>query len=360
MLIERQVDEERKVEVGEKRGGNTSLRRRKNGAVIRPNIMEFVGQPKHKNSTLKDCYLDEQSNDTEKNCLELQRNECCHSSSMIKSNVEESKLTESDEIHRQTNNNYTEQLDNLTNLIRSLLKTDFEVKSEVDVSDITMEEKDKIDEDFPAIRKKRSQSEKVMHSRKIIEWSDEERDHVMCELPNKSHTLKIKRSHPVKKISIARSCSLPETRKSKSKLPGFMSRGRMTNSPNNGYLSSDGEGSGQSMMSFESTSSSSSHGKRSRSASILSRFSRSSPVLDKKSRAGSLITNGTGCPQYFIPGENRGRIFMPKLNLFSADTVCIKGITFRMQKDMPRTHRALSMIGCMGFIVPAPSKYFER
>lgn len=353
------MDDERKLEVGEKSRGQSSLRRRKNGAVIRPNMMEFVGQPKHKNSILKDCHLDEQSNDTEENCLELQRSGCCDSSGMNGSNVEESKLTESEDIHG-PNNNFTEQLDNLTNLIRSLLKTDFEVKSEVDVSDITIGDTDKIDEDFPEVRKKRSQSEKVMCTRKIIEWSDEERDHVMCELPNKSHTLKIKRNHPVKKISISRSCSLPETRKSKSKLPGFMSRGRITNSSNNGFLSSDGEGSGQSMMSFESTSSSSSHGKRSRSASIFSRFSRTSPVLDRKSRAGSLITNGTGCPQYFIPGENRGRIFMPKLNLFSADTACIKGITFRMQKDMPRTHRALSMIGCMGFIVPAPSKYFER
>ena len=110
---------------------------------------------------------------------------------------------------------------------------------------------------------------------------------------------------------------------------------------------SDSEGSG----SFQST---------------LSCRSSSSSTLERRSTAGSRGSNpgsrrtGTACPQYFIPGENRGRKVIPMINIFDRSSVCFRGIPFKVIEDAPRIHRALALMGCLSFMIAAPSRHFCR
>ena len=338
-----------------------SPRRRKNGAFLKPNLIDVVGQPKYKVSEMS-------TNESESSELDIEsavKTDSCDYNGDCETDLFGDALNAKDSISYNDrnfieNNNgklkedYVRELDNLTNLLRSLIVKEFEVSPDEKLERST-ESKTR-----PEITRKRSLSENEIRSDRAVAWKEEEKDHVMIELPltpqKEKRTLKEDTSK-LKRISRTR--SLPN----KSKFTNFLNfgKGRRSNSTNDGYVSSDGEGSGQSMMSFGSSSSSLSIGKRSRSGSLLSRSRTcSSPMSDKRSRAGSLLKSKSGCPQYFIPGENRGRLFMEPLDLFQTQTVCIKGISFKIMKDMPRTHRAMSMIGCMGFIVPAPSKYFER
>ena len=341
----------------------TSFRRRKNGAFLRPNLIDVVGLPKHKPS---DANKSDDENE-EENFISQHGEVSVQQRSTTELSIEPDgdEKTIKDGCRSENNKSredYVKELDNLTNLLRSLIIKEFEVSPDENLN-TNVERNSNESTKYPELTRKRSQSEKEFRSRCAIEW-EEEADHVMLQLPlTPQKEKRCWRESDTAAKSVSRTHSLPETKRSKSKFAGLLSfgRGRHSNGSNQVYVSSDGEGSGQSYMSFASTSSLSSHGRRSRSGSFLSRTRTcSSPMSDKRSRAGSLINNRTGCPQYFIPGENRGRVFMEPLDLFQTKTVCIKGVSFRILKDMPRTHRAMSMIGCMGFIVPAPSKYFER
>ena len=345
----------------------TSLRRRKNGAFLRPNLIDVVGKPKFKPSDTSNTESESELRDMES----VTKGHVVNETGKVDSGTNltaQNSVNEEDEKICENNNgklkeDYVRELDNLTTLLRSLIVKEFEVSPDESLEE-TDSERSKETEILPEIKRKRSQSEKEIRFGRCIEWEDDEDDHVMIQLPLTPQKEKrsLSENNKLQKC-MSRSRSLPETKRGKSKLSGLLNfgKGRRSNSANNEYTSSDGEGSGQSMMSFGSNSSSPSIGRRSRSGSLLSRSRTcSSPMSDKRSRAGSLLTNKTGCPQYFIPGENRGRIFMEPLDLFQTQTVCIKGISLKIMKDMPRTHRAMSMIGCMGFIVPAPSRYFER
>ena len=337
--------------------GQASPRRRKNGAFVRPNLIDVVGQPKHKVSTVQDEEISELQI-ANKETGRIVDDEFRLPDSCLKGTEHIVDHTNCSLVRERSLDGYSEQLENIENLIRGLIVKELDVKSD-GICNEKMERKISETKKCQELRKKRSVSEKDIKIGKVIEWDDDDRDHVLVELPlRNTQSLKEKNYGSGRKTSLSRSCSLPETRKSRSKFMNFV-RGRQS-SFNSRVSTSDGEGSGQSIISYESTSSSS-HGKRSRTSSVLSRSAKcSSPMSDKRSRTGSLITNRTGCPQYFIPGANRGRIFMEPLDLFDTKTICIKGISFRIMKDIPRTHRAISMVGCMGFAVPAPSRYFER
>lgn len=355
------MDDSAKMEQDVKGGERqASFRRRKHGAFLRPNLIDVVGQPKHRHSeTHEHKGVDEQHESFIPNEGDGLPETDETKRTYTKAEHDAVEKTVSDRIVK-SQEEYVKELDNLTNLLRSLIIKEFEVSPDQNLNENVERRSCKSKTE---LSRKLSQSEKEIRFDRVIEWKDDE-DHVMVKLPlTPQKAKKCMHESTINKTAISRTRSLPETKRTKSKFSGFLNfgRGRQSNASNNVFISSDGEGSAQSIMSFTSTSSSSSHGRRSRSGSILSRSRTcSSPMSDKRSRAGSLIVNRTGCPQYFIPGENRGRIFMEPLDLFQTKTVCIKGISFRIMKDMPRTHRAMSMIGCMGFIVPAPSKYFEK
>ena len=367
MLIEQpfNMEDNSKMDDVVKGERQTSFRRRKNGAFVRPNLIDVVGQPKFKTSEINSN--ESGSEDRNEECCHDQRDDIKESISARNALVDNKmieNIEQNGKNHGKLKEDYIKELDNLTNLLRSLIVKEFDVLPEENAEPNT-ERRNSESKGFPETKRKRSQSQKEIRFGRVIQWKDDvdEDDHVMVQLPLTPQKEKRFLNDNDRKKCISRTRSLPETKRGKSKFSGLLSfgKGRHSNASNHVYISSDGEGSGQSMMSFASTSSSSSHGRRSRSGSLLSRSRTcSSPMSDKRSRAGSLIANRTGCPQYFIPGENRGRVFMEPLDLFQTQTVCIKGISFRIMKDMPRTHRAVSMIGCMGFIVPAPSKYFER
>ena len=350
----------------EGQGRDQSLRRRKNGAVARPKMIDFVGQPKHKNSVLNDCLLDLPNGlqTTKDNFDELIITEKISSTKSLERS-HSCPLGESclDRDHESEVSDFSKDYVELTTLIDNLLLEETKIASETKIA-LQRSLKSKVtDSEDKSVEPKSSLTrteEKTRVNRVRISNNNETRYSARDRQKGTSLNESMRNSRNVRLV--ARSRSLPMSSESKSKLPAFIQALRHKNQKiiNSANQSSDGEGSAQSMMSFESTSSSRSK----RSGSILSRLSRtssSSTMYDKRSRSGSLTTNRTGCPQYFIPGENRGRMYlMPAIDLYGTSSLCIKGIRFKIRRNMPRTHRAVSMIGCMGFVVPAPSKYFEK
>ena len=338
MLIQQPLNMEGNVKLEEmiKCERQTSLRRRKNGAFLKPNLIDVVGQPKFKLSEASSSSSESESECQDKEPFtsgnDFNESEDASSEKTVYASDNmngnnghkfESQTTASKE-------DYVKELDKLTNLLRSLIVKEFEVSPDENIDGVNSERSSE-SETLPEITRKRSQSEKEIRFSRDIEWADEAKDHVMIQLPLTPQKVKrsLTKSNKKQKF-ISRTNSLPDTKRGKSKLSGLLNfgKGRRSNSTNNYCTSSDGEGSGQSMMSFGSNSSSMSLGRRSRSGSRNC----SSPMSDKRSRAGSLIVNRTGCPQYFIPGENRGRIFMEPLDLFQTQTICIKGISLRIRK----------------------------
>ncbi len=331
-----------------------SLRRRKQGAFSRPNIIDVVGQPKHKNSVLNDCLLDDARKEAMNSSVESDDANDLATNRRHRSTEE---FDSGNETGRESGERMADFSEELGSLISNLKIANSKQEGER----TRKESRAKILENFPRNITSTSLKDAGNISPDLEDTFDTNPDNM-----RHGSTLPAKHSSPLRGFSVKRSQSLPTRRGSKSTLPHLLQslKNRNQKNNNNHNHSSDGEGSAQSMMSFESNASS--YEKRSRSGSILSRLSRSSsktnssPMCDKRSRSGSLQRNRTGCPQYFIPGENRGRTYMPSIDLFETSSLCIKGIKFSIRRKMPRTHRAVSMIGCIGFVVPGPSSYFER
>eukprot|EP00794_Sanderia_malayensis_P020245 gene20245-22228_t len=370
MLV--QKDDECKNNNEEMNSG--SLRRRKFGAFARPNVIDFVGQPKHKNSILHDCLLDELTEEKTGENNEEDQSKACGRNNLLAA------TSELDECCFEKTEEKSEKLecllyyaDELTDFIDSLVLADVDNEEDIDHPQVQKEDRQTPISTI-ANKSKNNCNNRIACNENVAKQSNKKEDYAdvtigkpapryVHSLPRKSDGgMRCPDNRNNRDRDIKRTCSLPVTRESKSRLRTAIATLRNKNKNNNNVnQSSDGEGSAQSMMSFDSNGSSSCS-KRTRSASLLSRLSRtsSSPMTDKRSRSGSLPRNRTGCPQYFIPGENKGRALMPTIDLFETSSLCLKGIRFRIKRNMPRTHRAVSLAGCMGFVVPAPSAYFER